>query len=363
MNDILLTVSGVIDPDLEAMIARGERPRADYIAMARAFRADLMDYTTARRSTGWVGKWLEKLGGPNLTLAWACFKHRKQYRVVFTDGEQVGIPLALLLKLVNSGPRPRHLMIAHLLSTGKKRLFFDWLGVQSHIDTFFVYASWQKHFIESHWNIAPERVILTSFMVDADFFKPSQVLRTQALSELNGQHKPLICAVGLECRDYPTLMAAVQGLDVQVVVAAASPWSKRANTAADQVIPENVLLRSFSLFELRQLYAMSQFVVVPLLDVNFQAGVTTILEAMAMEKAVICSRTLGQTDVLVEGQTGLYVPPQDPLALRAAISSLMSNPPRAEQMGKNARLHIEQAMNLDLYVARLDRIVRQAILS
>jgi hypothetical protein len=38
---------------------------------------------------------------------------------------------------------------------------------------------------------------------------------------------------------------------------------------------------------------------VPLLDVPFQAGVTTILEAMAMEKTVICSRTLGQTDVHV----------------------------------------------------------------
>jgi len=363
MNDVLLTVSGVIDPDLEAMIARGERPRADYIVMAQAFAADLMDYTAARRATGWLGKWLEKVAGPNLTLAWASFQRRNQYHVIFTDGEQVGIPLALLLKFFNRGPRPCHLMISHLLSTAKKRPFFDWFGVQSHIDTFFVYASWQKRFIESRWHIAPERVILTSFMVDADFFKASQIQRANALPELNGQRKPIICAVGLECRDYPTLMDAVQGLDVQVVVAAASPWSKRANTAADHVIPENVLLRSFNLFELRQLYAMSQFVVVPLLDVNFQAGITTILEAMAMEKAVICSRTLGQTDVVVDGETGIYVPPQDPVALRAAIASLLSDPQRAERMGKKARLYIEQAINLDLYAARLHGIVRQAIAS
>ena len=361
MNEILLTVSGVIDPGLEAMVARGERPRADYLAMAQAFQADLMDYKTARRGGGWVDKWLEQLAGPNLVLAWGCFKRRKEYRVIFTDGEQVGIPLALLLKLFNRGPRPRHLMISHLLSTAKKRPFFDWFGVQSHIDIFFVYASWQKRFIESRWNIAPERVILMSFMVDADFFKASQIQRTNPLPELNGQRKPIICAVGLECRDYPTLMAAVQGLDVQVVVAAASPWLKRPNTAANQPVPENVILRSFSLFELRQLYAICQFVVVPLLDVNFQAGVTTILEAMAMEKAVICSRTLGQTDVVVDGETGLYVPPQDPAALRAAIASLLGDPRRAERMGKKARLYIEQAINLDLYAARLHGIVRQAI--
>jgi glycosyltransferase involved in cell wall biosynthesis len=363
MNTILLTVSGVMDPDVEGMIARGERPRTDYIAMAQAFGADLMDYAAARRSTGWVGKWLEKLGGRNLTLAWACFRCRKQYRVIFTDGEQVGIPLALLLKFASSNPRPRHLMIAHVLSTGKKRPFFDWLGVQSDVDIFFVYASWQKQFIETHWKIAPERVILMPFMVDANFFKPSQVRSTHAMADLNGQRKPVICAVGLECRDYPTLMAAVQGLDVQVVVAAASPWSKWANTAAKQILPENVMLRKLSLFELRQLYAMSQFVVVPLLNVNFQAGVTTILEAMAMEKAVICSRTVGQTDIVVEGETGLYVPPGDPAALRAAVVSLLRNPSRAEEMGKKGRLHVEQAMNLDRYVARLKRVVRQASVS
>src|SRR5713226_8453829 len=141
MNDVLLTVSRGLEPDLDRMIARGERPRPDYIAMSMVFRADLVDYNAARRSTGWVGNWLEMLGGPNLTLAWACFKRRKQYRVIFTDGEQVGIPLAFLLKLANSGPRPRHLMIAHVLSAGKKLPFFDWLGVQTHIDTFFVYAS------------------------------------------------------------------------------------------------------------------------------------------------------------------------------------------------------------------------------
>ena len=360
MNTILLTVSGVMDPDVEGMIARGERPRADYMAMARAFRADLIDYTTARRDTGWIGKWLEKLGGPNLTLAWACFKRRKQHRVIFTDGEQVGIPLALLLKFASSNPRPRHLMIVHVLSAGKKRPFFDWLGVQSHIDIFFVYASWQKQFIQSRWNIAPERVILTPFTVDADFFKPSQVQRTHALSELDGQHKPIICAVGLEYRDYPTLIAAVRGLDVQVVVAAASLWSKRPNTAAKQILPENVILRKLTLFELRQLYAMSRFVIVPLLNVNFQAGVTTILEAMAMEKAVICSRTAGQTDVVVEGETGLYVPPGDPAALRAAVVSLLRNPSRTEEMGKKGRLHVEQAMNLDRYVARLHAVVRQS---
>jgi glycosyltransferase involved in cell wall biosynthesis len=67
--------------------------------------------------------------------------------------------------------------------------------------------------------------------------------------------------------------------------------------------------------------------------------------------------------VVVEGETGLYVPSQDPPALRAAIVSLLTDRSGAEQMGKAGRLRIEQAMKLDLYVARLHDVVRQAILS
>jgi glycosyltransferase involved in cell wall biosynthesis len=115
---------------------------------------------------------------------------------------------------------------------------------------------------------------------------------------------PVICAVGLEFRDYPTLIEAVRDLPVTVIIAAASPWSKRSDTTANQAIPENVIVQRFSQYKLRDVYAASRFMVMPLYDVPFQAGVTAILEAMAMEKAVICSRTSGQTDIVIESESG-----------------------------------------------------------
>ena len=359
MNDVLLTVSGVIDPEVEEKIARGERPEADYVAMARTFGADLLDYAAARRRTGWLGKLLEKIGGANLMLAWVCFILRRRYRVIFTDGEQVGLPLAALLKFANFGKRPRHLMIAHILSVGKKMILLDWLKLQSHIDIFFPYATWQKQFIQERWQVPPERVVFTPFMVDADFFAPEKTGQTEDLLGFGANAKPIICSVGLEFRDYPTLMAAVHGLDVQVVIAAGSPWSKRSDSTADQEIPDNVLVRRFTQFELRDLYAMSAFMAMPLYNVDFQAGVTALLEAMAMGKAVICSRTPGQTDVVVEGETGIYVPPQDVAALREAIVRLLEQPGEAERMGRNGRARIEQSMSLANYVVRLNKIVQQ----
>lgn len=357
MNPVLLTVSGVIPADLEARIAAGQRPRADYLALAQALPADLLDYTRMRSHSGVTGRLIERLAGPNAALAWACFQQRKHYRLIFTDGEQVGIPLALLLKWLGRGPRQtRHAMIVHILSVGKKMFFFDRLGIASHVDRFLVYATRQKEFIERRWGVPPERVVWTPFQVDHDFFRPDYPagVLPVGVSETGG---PLICSVGLEFRDHPTLMAAVEGLDVHAVLAAASPWSKRDDTTRGQAIPANVTVRRFSQYELRQVYARSRFVVMPLYPVEFQAGVTAILEAMAMGKAVICTRTPGQTDVVVEGQTGLYVPPQDPLALRQAIQNLLEHPQEAARLGANGRKLVEERMNVDRYVLGLKKVI------
>lgn len=360
MKDVLLTVSGTIPEDIEGKISRGERPTADYVAMARAFQADLLDYPKARSLTGRRGRWLEKIGGPNLMLAWACFMLRSQYRVIFTDGEQVGIPFALLLKFLGGNRRPRHLMIGHILSVPKKMAIFDLLGIQSHIDIFFLYSTWQKGFIQKRWRIPEERAIFTPFMVDALFFDPTQVKDFPRGKYKAAGDIPLICSVGLEYRDYPTLIEAVRGQKVKAIIAAASPWSKRGDTTEGAEIPENVTVQRFSQYELRNVYAECDLVVMPLYNVNFQAGVTAILEAMAMEKPVICTRTPGQTDVVVEGKTGRYVPPGDPHALRTAILDLLDQTETAREMGYAGRERVLDEMSLEQYTRRLLDYVKKA---
>jgi len=350
---VLLTVSGVIPADIRKQIERGQRPRADYLELARGFNADLLDYAEAKKIAGRMGTVIEKFGGPNLTLAFACWKVRKSYQAIFTDGEQVGLPLATLLKLT-PGTRPRHLMIVHVISEPKKTVFLDWLGLQSTIDSFVTYSRWQQRFIEERWKLNRNRVLWTPFMVDQEFFAANRVTP-------NSRARPQICAVGLERRDYETLLRAVEDIDVHVVVAAASPWSKRTGRVAARTIPSNVTVQKFTQYELRQLYADSCFMVMPLENVKFQAGVTAILECLAMGKPVICSRVPGQTDVVVEGENGRYVPPGDPSTLNAEIRRLLSHPEEAIRLGANGRRLIECQMNLDLYVERLTGFLLEAI--
>ena len=359
MTEVLLTVSGAVPPTLDDDIASGRRPEADYRAMAKAFGADLLDYAAARRVTDRFGRALEKTAGSNAMLAWTCFLLRHRYRVIFTDGEQVGLPLAFFLKFCGThGHRAAHLMIVHVLSVKKKLLLLDRFALHTHIDQFLVYSTWQGRFIRERWKLPSERVSFTPFMVDSEFFAPHSIGRRDWPDWLADLKPPIICAVGLERRDYPTLLEAVNGLDVRVIIAAASPWSKRSDSTEGREIPPNVTVRKFTQFELRHVYQASACLVMPLDNVDFQAGVTAILEAMAMAKPVICTRTPGQTDVVRDRENGVYVPPGDAAALRLAIQDLLDHPETASRMGQAGRSLIEREMNLHAYCARLSGLVK-----
>jgi glycosyltransferase involved in cell wall biosynthesis len=348
---ILLTVSGTIDPDRRGQVARGERPRADYFEMADSWGADLLDHAAARHSTNRLGRLVARVAGANALLAYECFRRRHDYDAIVTDGEQVGLPYAALGRLAGRR-RPAHLMIVHVLSVPKKVLLYRALRLGARIDTMFVYCTRQQQFVVERLRYPRDRVVITPFMVDSRFFDPGRVTASLA-------HRPMICSAGLEFRDYPTLIEAVRGLDVRVVLAAASPWSKRQDSSARTPLPDNVEVRRFALDELRQLYADAALVVVPLYEVDFQAGITTILEAMAMGKAVICTRTPGQTDTILDGVTGRYVPPGDPSSLRQAIVDLLADPDTAARLGSAARAWAEDHADIDVYVQRLGRVVAE----
>lgn len=81
------------------------------------------------------------------------------------------------------------------------------------------------------------------------------------------------------------------------------------------------------------------------------------IEAMASGKPVIVTRTASLPETVVEGETGLVVPPHDREALRGAIGRFMGDSALALRVGLAARRHVEQRFTwesaaqrgLDLY--------------
>jgi glycosyltransferase involved in cell wall biosynthesis len=347
-SPVLLTVSGSIDPGTRDEIARGRRPRADYFELAAAFGAEIVDFERAATLLGPIGGMLRRLGWHDVALALACFKERRRRRAIFTDSELVGMLYAAATRLTRKRTRPRHVMIGHWLSPRGKILFHRLLGLRATIDKVAVYASAQRDVAVDQLGYRPDQIALMPFMVDTSFWTGPPAPSRQ---------RPMICAVGQELRDYETLVEAVRGLDVDVVVAAASPWSRRDDSSAGIDLPANVSVVRLDQYHLRDLYREARFVVVPLVESDFQAGITTILEAMSMSLAVVCSRTAGQTDTLVDGETGVYVPPRDPAALRRAIERLLADPADADRLGRNGQRWVRENADIGVYARHLAALV------
>ena len=355
MTKALLLIPSVLKTDVDADVAEDRHPVMDYYALADALRqqhgmtVDIADHADAAKDTYPAVRLAQKAGGPDAALATLGWARRRGYDAIFSNGENVGIPLALLLGLTGGGPG--HVTIGHRLSAGKKRLFFQTLKAQRQMQTIFVYAQAQSDWAVDTLGIASEKVALIPFHADDHFYRPLPTV----------PHPNQICAAGLEWRDYPTLIDAVSGMpELSVKLAAASPWSKGRNETEGRTLPPNVDARRYDYAGLRQLYAESLFVVVPLYETDFQAGVTTILEAMAMGKAVIATRTAGQTDVIQDGLTGLMVAPGDAEGWRAAITRLRDDAALRERLGRAARRWVEEHATLDRWAGRLADAVSAA---
>lgn len=349
---VLLTVSGEIASDLDDATSAGERPLADYAAIARATGADLLDRRDVRTDGSKLTGVLGRAAGSDVAMAFHTFRQRRQFDVVITDGEQIGLPLALMLRLGGRGGS-RHVMIGHRLSVRKKSVLTRVLALSRGVDEVLVYSTHQYQVAQQLFGRPGQRVRLIDFMVDTEFFRPDQAKEIGA-----GGERPSVVTAGREFRDYPTLIEAVRDLDLDVVIASASPWSKRSDNAHDVDLPPNVTITSLSQRELRDQLAQADVVVMPLLPVDFQAGITTILEAMAMARPVICSSTIGQIDVVVDGDNGRYVPPGDVAALRTALQDVLADPETAAAMGARGRDLVEKRADVRVYAATFAEIVR-----
>jgi glycosyltransferase involved in cell wall biosynthesis len=240
-------------------------------------------------------------------------------------------------------------MIAHTLAPLKKRVFFKPLGASTRMDHVLVYSTSEERHAIDRLGIPDARVSRIFFHADQHFFRPR-----------DGAVDPrLVCAAGQLLRDYGCLVDAVRGLDVTVQIAAGSPWIDHT-LRPEGPLPTNVTWGKLDRYELRELYAHSALAVVPIKENPYQTGIATILEMMSMGKCVVATRTQGQTDTIVDGETGVYVPPGDPVALREAIERLLAVPREAARIGRNARRFIEERASLDHFVDRVQEAVRAA---
>lgn len=106
--------------------------------------------------------------------------------------------------------------------------------------------------------------------------------------------------------------------------------------------------------QVREILNASSFVLVP--SVCHDNAPMVVFEAMASGKAVIASSVGGIIDQVVDGETGVLVPPGDPASIAEAVDFLKKNPEKNAEMGIAARNRAEVVFGPEVHLTALDKI-------
>jgi glycosyltransferase involved in cell wall biosynthesis len=87
----------------------------------------------------------------------------------------------------------------------------------------------------------------------------------------------------------------------------------------------------------------------------------TAIEGAAMGRPVVATAVDGTPEVVLDGVTGLLVPPRDPGALARALLTLLCAPARARTMGGAARARALARFELGRQVEATARVYREAL--
>jgi glycosyltransferase involved in cell wall biosynthesis len=87
----------------------------------------------------------------------------------------------------------------------------------------------------------------------------------------------------------------------------------------------------------------------------------SLREALAVETPVVATDLEGHPELIVEGETGLLVPPRNPDALAQAILRMLENPTRAKAMARAGRKRVEAQFSMAQKIQRTEALYRRLL--
>lgn len=181
----------------------------------------------------------------------------------------------------------------------------------------------------------------------------------QALPARDSSAGDYVLAIGRDPgRDYATLVQAMEGTGLNLKLVTLPYLLRDLHVGRDWI----EVLQDVSYEQLSALYLGATAVVVPLNEsYSYPAGIRGMLEAMAVGRPLVVTRTpcleeYGRNEVEV-----MFVPPRDTIALRESILRLRDDRALADRLVQHARHRIETEFTVEHTVSALELILRANI--
>jgi hypothetical protein len=305
----------------------------EYLALEERHGVELFDWSRLGASGG------HRSVARSMRHVMAALGPARGVDVLFADGEHIGIPMALLSRALRIDTP--QLTIAHNLLRPAKQRILRHLRVRP-VDRFLTHSTNQVRSIVATTRLSEDQLAVVPYAVDTSYWSGTD----------DGADAGLVVSAGREHRDYRTLVSALPS-GATLTIADHSIFTPQATRCDPAVWPPSVQRVALDAAGLRELYRQADVVVVPVIDSSMPAGITTLLEAMSMGKAVVVTESSELRGVVEHGASGLVVETGDVAGMHRAIESLLSSPSTRRALGRRAREVAVERYDVNLYADRL----------
>jgi glycosyltransferase involved in cell wall biosynthesis len=309
-------------------------------------------------STGGALKWvLETAGGygGDFATVLGSLRRANAADVVFSTVDTVGIPLMLLRRAGRLRPPLVYVAVglperlAKLRSDRIRRLYASALGSCASVVAYSQHEADELRSWLAGYGFSP-RVAFVPFGVDPAAFRPQP-----------GPATVDVVSVGIDPhRDFALLLRVATRMPGYSFRMVTSRDHRRGLTS----VPENVAIETDIPFEeMRRRLVEASVVALPVRENSYSGATTVLLQAMALEKPVVVTRTnaIATGYGLIDGENCRLVAPGDDTGFERALTDVLRDEWHARALGASARATVERELTWERYVNRIEELLRDAV--
>lgn len=210
----------------------------------------------------------------------------------------------------------------------------------------------------------PDKVSVIPYGLDRSTYAQPETRLMESWRSRVGERFFLFLGVLRYYKGLHILLEAMATTDFPVVIAGAGPMEDELKQHAARLKLKNLhFVGKVSEEDKAALFQLCYAVTFPS-HLRSEAFGISLLEGAMYGKPLISSEIgTGTTYINIDGETGLVIPPSDPLALRHAMTALWNAPELAKQMGESARQRFEQLFTAEQMTKSYVELYRKVLAS
>jgi glycosyltransferase involved in cell wall biosynthesis len=146
--------------------------------------------------------------------------------------------------------------------------------------------------------------------------------------------------------------------DIELIIVGEGEEEKRLKDKAKKLSLTDTVHFTGVREDVPALLALAELVVLPSL---WEGMPNCLLEAMNAGKPIVATRVGGIPEVVIDGDTGILVPPRDSKALKEAIIKILSRREEAQEMGMRGKKRVVQCFPLEKSIHATETIYQESL--